>query len=383
MRIAYVCTDPGIPAFGTKGASIHVQEMLRAFLAQGAEITLISPRLNDPGAADLDAVHRIPLPALAREAAAARERRLLETNAIVEAALATLGPLDLVYERHALFAHAAMEWAAQRGVPSVLEVNAPLIAEQARHRALALPEAAQASARRAMAAATTVSAVSPEVARYARDLGAAKVHVIPNAVDPARFPVRPAPTGPFTIGFLGTLKPWHDVATLIEAFALLRVGPVPDARLLIVGEGPERSALAARLEAHGLAQASRFTGAVAAQDVAEHLAQMHAAVAPYAGTQAFYFSPLKLYEYMAAGLPVVASRVGHLCEVIAHGRTGLLCPPDDPAALADTLSRLAADPELSARLGRSARAEVLAHHTWDGVAARILTLAGLATRKAA
>lgn len=384
MRIAYVCGDPGIPVFGTKGASVHVQEMLRAFLASGAEVLLLSPRMDGPVPADLARVQCVPLPAAPKGEAATRERRLLATNEDIAGALDSLGPLDLVYERHALFAHAAMEWAVVHEVPGVLEVNAPLLDEQARHRTLALPEEAESSARRAMAAAKAVSTVTPEVANYARDFSARNVHVIANAVNPARFPLREQPTGPFTVGFLGTLKPWHDVATLIDAFARLRAGPIADAQLLIVGDGPERRSLEARLAEYGLAAAAEFTGAVTPETVPGCLARMHAAVVPYTGqTQSFYFSPLKLYEYMASGLPVVASDVGHLPEVVADGRTGLLCEPDDPDAMAHALARLGADATLRAQLGAAARRKVLADHNWDGVAERILTIAGLTSRDVA
>lgn len=381
MHIAYVCTDPGIPVWGTKGASIHVQEMLRAFLNRGAAVTLISPRIEGAPPADLAGVRTVPLPALPKGEAEARARVQLAMNSEVLAALPTLPALDLIYERHALFAHAAMEVARILGLPSVLEVNAPLIEEQARHRTLALPTEAEASARRAFGSAATVVAVSPEVARYAARFGAeARTTVIPNAVDPARFPPRRAPDGPFTVGFLGTLKPWHDVATLIDALALLRAGALPEARLLIVGDGPERPALEARLAATGLTDAVTFTGALPPAAVPAALARMHAAAAPYAADAPFYFSPLKLYEYMAAGLPVVASDVGDLAAVV--GRTGIAVPPGDAAALAAALARLGRNPDLRTRLGQAARAEVLAHHSWDGVAGRVFDLAGL-TRRAA
>jgi glycosyltransferase involved in cell wall biosynthesis len=374
MRIAYVCTDPGVPAFGRKGSSVHVQEMLRAFLRRGARVTLISPRLDDPAPSDLDGVRLHRLPACDGRNGEARAAWALATNSAVLDGLEACGPFDLIYERHALFAHAAMEFAAARRIYSVLELNAPLIDEQTRHRSLACRHEAAASAQRAFAAAGLVAAVSPSVADYATGYGAdrARVAVVANAVDPARFPSRHAPEGPFTVGFLGTLKPWHDVETLIESFGRLRAGAVPEARLLIVGDGPERKALAAQLHRLGLGDAAHFSGAVPAAEVPAWLARMHVAVAPYRGDQPFYFSPLKLYEYMGAGLAVIASRVGHLGDVVAQHRTGVLVPPQNPVALCDALARLAGDADLRARLGAAARAHVLAHHTWDRVAARLL-----------
>jgi glycosyltransferase involved in cell wall biosynthesis len=129
--------------------------------------------------------------------------------------------------------------------------------------------------------------------------------------------------------------------------------------------------------AHGLQDAACFTGAVPPGEVPGLLASMDAAVAPYPDLTPFYFSPLKVFEYMAASLPVVASRVGQLSSLIEDESNGLLCPPEDPAALAASLDRLCQDPPLRARLGQTARAAVLAHHTWDAVAQRSLSLAGL------
>jgi glycosyltransferase involved in cell wall biosynthesis len=100
-----------------------------------------------------------------------------------------------------------------------------------------------------------------------------------------------------------------------------------------------------------------------------------AAVAPYPQLERFYFSPLKVYEYMAAGLPVVASRVGQLAGLIQHRKNGLLCPPGDAAALAGALGELHADPGLRLRLGAAAREAVLREHTWAAAARRTLRLA--------
>src|SRR5262249_55329491 len=121
--------------------------------------------------------------------------------------------------------------------------------------------------------------------------------------------------------------------------------------------------------------AAQLTGAVPPSEVPRLLAGMDAAVAPYPKLPRFYFSPLKVYEYMAAGLPVVASRLGQLEELIRHGINGLLCPPGDAAALAAALAGLRADPGLRRRLGETARATVLRQHTWEAAVGRILCLA--------
>ena len=102
---------------------------------------------------------------------------------------------------------------------------------------------------------------------------------------------------------------------------------------------------------------------------------MDAAVAPYPEQDDFYFSPLKVYEYMAAGLPVVASGIGQLNDLIEDGTNGLLCAPGDSADLAGALRRLQIDPGLRTKLGSEARRTMLSEHSWDAVARRIIALA--------
>ena len=148
-------------------------------------------------------------------------------------------------------------------------------------------------------------------------------------------------------------------------------------RLLLVGDGPERAKLEALAAARGLGKSVEFTGGVEAREVPALLASMDAAAAPYPKLSPFYFSPLKVYEYMAAGLAIVASRIGQLEKLLEHGVNGWLILPGDAPELAGALERLQSEPALRARLGEAARELVRREHTWDAVAQRILRLAGL------
>lgn len=383
LRIAYICTDPGVPVFGSKGCSVHVQEGLRALTGQGAEITLFAQRLGDPPPADLASIPVHKLPRLSKASTWHREVDALIANNTLQAYLEREGPFNMVYERYALWNYAGMRFAREAGIPGVLEVNAPLIEEQRTHRTLIHEQEAKNIATQTFADASVLVAVSDNVAQYIRTFEgtADRIQVIPNGVDADRFsPNQPAtcpgPRDSFTVGFVGSLKPWHGLNGLVEAFAILH-SFAPEARLLIVGDGPERKSIEQELATRSLLDATHFTGAVPPEDVPGLVASMDVGVAPYPQLENCYFSPLKAFEYMAAGLPVVASRIGQLDKLIAHDQSGILYPPEDTVALAEALIRLADDIPLRSRLGMAARAAILNGHTWDAVGARILGHAGL------
>lgn len=372
-RIAFVCTDPGVPVFGRKGCSIHVQAVVRELVCRGDDVTLVAASLGGARPADLRSVEVIELGRPRSDTLAARERALRVADGRVAEVLDRAGPFDLVYERFALWATTGMRWAARAVVPSVLEVNALLVDEQLHHRGLVDVAGARECAAESLAAAGVAVCVSEPIRDWVASVApATPALVLPNGVDPRRFPVTPEPPGPFTVGFVGTLKPWHGVDTLVRAVATLG-----DVHLRVVGDGPEGEGLRELAQRLGLADRVVFTGAVDPASLPAELARVHVAAAPYPEPDG-YFSPLKVFEYLAAGRPVVASRSGQLREVLTHGHDALLVPPGDQGALVAALARLRDDPVERARLAQAAR-RTASRHTWTAVVARSLEAAGLST----
>jgi glycosyltransferase involved in cell wall biosynthesis len=296
-------------------------------------------------------------------------------------------PPDFIYERGSLHATAGAVLAGELDVPLLVELNAPLALEHTAYRAAGLGELAAHAERWMLSRADAVLAVSAPVREYALSLGVApeRVHVSPNAVDPCLFqPGRPDPElrarlglgdgGP-VLGFVGALRPWHGVEALPALLERL-VPRYPSLSLVVVGDGPRRGALERELRERGLARHAVLTGTLPHEEVAAVMRQLDVALAPYPQPEhAFYFSPLKLFEYMACGVAVVAAGLGQIAEVVQDGETGLLYPPGDLDALAAACDRLLADPALRQRLGQAAAKEVHGLYTWDQNAARVVELA--------
>ena len=134
---------------------------------------------------------------------------------------------------------------------------------------------------------------------------------------------------------------------------------------MIVGDGPERERLLDEAAALHLNEDVEFTGAVDHREIPELLQSMHIAVAPYPDLDGFYFSPLKVFEYMAAGIPVVASRIGQLDQLIENNVNGLLTRPGDWRELSSAIKTLYESPTLRQQIGKSAREFVVKNHSWE------------------
>ena len=384
MTVAYINADPAVTVFGTDGSSVHVQEILRALLKRGSDVHLFSTRFGSV-TAEFSAlrVHSLPVPP--REAApVARERALLDANAALHEQLEACAQeqsFDLVYERYSIWSFAAMEFALERRIPAVLEVTAPLLEEQATNRTLIDSPGAEEATMRAFRSASVIVTVSKELAHIIEQHPSArgKVLVVPNAVDPERFagatPSLPRREDEFIIGFVGALKPSQGLITLLTAFKTVASHSAA-ARLVIVGDGPDREHLDREVAGRELERRVHFTGAVPPHTIPGLLAGMDVAVAPYPPLARFYLSPIKIFEFMAAGLPVVASGIGQIAEVIEHNVNGVLVPPGNAAALASALTRLETDPKWRRTLGAASRQTVAARHTWDRAVERIMTATG-------
>ncbi|HVC62938.1 MAG TPA: glycosyltransferase family 4 protein [Acetobacteraceae bacterium] len=407
MRILYYCPDRGIPILGDKGASVHVRSFVAALARQGHEVVLACTRLDSGNPPPPVPVITLPPP---RDTAVLRpvcdafgldygaidhaglrgELRKLAHDAqlsrLVRHAIAERGFCpELLYERHALFHVSGIAIARNLGIPRVLEINAPLVEEQARFRGLILRPEAERRETESLRGADLVVAVSNEVRGFVRTCGVApnRVIVAQNGVDTARFAMTVSADAVRrrlglgddpVIGFVGSFKPWHGMDMLLSAFAVV-ARQRPAARLLAVGDGPMLEAARHRVQAEGLAACVVLTGKVPHDEVPAHLAAMDLTVAPYTPQADFYFSPLKVMESLASGRPVVAPRVGQLTTLVTDGETGLLYPPGDVDALAACLLRLLDDAPLRHRLGTAGA--LLARQCWDwsAVAARIIARA--------
>ena len=405
MNVAYLCADRGIPVLGFKGASVHVREMVCAFARTGHEVTLFCTQRGAGNPAPPGSCLELPtqddsarIAALAEElgvSAAAADKtlrreleRLAQDRALPAWVLASLNAMgrvpDLLYERYSLFHRAGVEIAAALGIPHILEVNAPLVEEQAQFRGLAQRELAERTEREVFARADHVVAVSAAMKGYVMRQGVpeARVTVLPNGVDGGRF--HPGVDGRElrarhglgehpVIGFVGSLKPWHGIDLLLDAFRSVRERH-PEARLLVVGDGPAMDELRLRAASAPFAGSVELAGHVAHGEVPAYLAAMDVTVAPYQPREEFYFSPMKVIESMAAGRPVVAPRIGQIEELVRDGVEGRLYRPGDTAACAAAVCELLDDAGSRREMGRRAAHRAHCDFAWEANAERVAAL---------
>ena len=186
----------------------------------------------------------------------------------------------------------------------------------------------------------------------------AKIDLINNGVDTGHFHPGPPPQSEFVIGSVGRLQDVKNQAALIDAFIALRtLRPQQAMRLVIVGDGPLRAALAAKVAASGLGEQVWLPGA------RSDIAQLMRSFSVFALSSIAEGTPVTLLEAMACGLPVVSTAVGGIPELVLDNVTGKLVAAGDTAALAAALAEYAGDPALAAHHGSAGRARIERHYS--------------------
>lgn len=213
--------------------------------------------------------------------------------------------------------------------------------------------------------ADRIVAVSEAVKRalIAQGANPHRIRVIPGGVDLAAYQ-EPAPLVPGVLGALGRLQTEKGFDVLLEAMTHLR----GEARLILGGEGLLEEELARRASELGLSDAVKLPGFV--PDVAAFMKQ----IGLFVLSSRSEGLGLVVVEAMAAGRPVVATRVGGVPEVVVDGETGLLVPPEDPGALVAAIRRLLTDPDLAARMGEAGRRRAEVVFSAERMAEQTVTL---------
>lgn len=196
----------------------------------------------------------------------------------------------------------------------------------------------------------------------------AKMRIIHCGVDPARYDGDPGKEPGKRLLFVGRLAAVKGVLVLLDAFAKV-LEKHPDAHLTLVGDGGERAKIEARARTLGLVEAVRFAGYLSQDEVADELALADLFVFSFAEGV-----PVVLMEAMAARVPVVATRIAGISELVEDGVSGRLASPGDTPALAETISNLLDDPKLRVRMGDAGRAKIEAEFDLASEATRLAAL---------
>lgn len=364
MRLLYVALDQTVP--GTLGGSIHVQSVAEGLAALGHDVH-VATRPGGAWPAGAVTWHAMA-PPFGRS-----ELRWMRAGAIAD--LARRVGAELVMERYYNFGGEGVLAAARIGVPAVLEVNAPVIdypgsAKARLDRALIVEPMRRwrdRICRQTDLFITTSAEILPPWVERRRILevewGADVDHFHPGAVGPLPFARDP---NRILCVFAGAFRSWHGVVHLSAALARLHQAGDTRFGAVFIGDGPERaSAERVARDVPGVT----FTGFLPHTTLPAALAAADIGVAPFDPIKhaplrlGFYWSPLKVFEYMAVGLPVVAPALPRLKRLVEDGHEGVLYSPKDPRGLDQALVALA-DAPTRKRMGTAARARVVRDYSW-------------------
>jgi glycosyltransferase involved in cell wall biosynthesis len=381
ISIAYLRSTPS-PGSHAGGAATHINGFINAATELGAHVRIIS---NDYIAGlDENRLKLVdPEPVGSTRAAFDLRNNLILTAGVRDELKSNA--VDFIYQRYGRFTWAGVEASLQTGAPLFLEYNGSEVWIGKHWDMSGMIPLLERFERLNIEAATRIFVVS-EVERQnllRANVPGEKIVVNPNGVDTESF--QPGIGGDAArhelgiaehetvAGFVGTFGPWHGVLTLAQAIASM-----PDdsrVRFLLIGAGRFRDEVEHIVRDAGKERQVIFAGHVDHKKVPALLDACDILLSPHVPLEDgsdFFGSPTKLFEYMAMGKGIVASRLGQIGDVLVDEETALLVEPGNVSELKSAILRLSSSPELCARLGAAARRAAVERHTWKRNAQRVI-----------
>lgn len=381
MKILYTAVDTQIP--GTHGGSVHALELCRALSRRGHEVHLAAPAAGGTSGTDavpgsgvssgkggLDGVMLHPL---------RKPARFLEWTAgeAIRRLAIVLAP-DVLIERFYTFGGAGLRTARALKIPAVLEVNSPARPYPGSWRdrldRVTLVRPVDRWRRRLLSWSDAVYTTSKHLLPPDRQ---ATARVVVNGVDTTRF--QPGPpalsTGPLRCVYVSSFRSWHGAEELVRAVSLCLARGV-ELQVTCIGRGPRWPAARDAARRADLEHIIEFAGEVAHDEVPQHLASADVGLAPFTPSAfsalqlGWFWSPIKIFEYLASGLAVVTADVAELRELFPDS-VARFYAAGQPRELAAALEQLASDRDAVRRMGRAGRQVAESRYTWDQQAASV------------
>ncbi|MFQ5649575.1 MAG: glycosyltransferase family 4 protein [bacterium] len=373
--------------YSSVGAAVHVKEFVNAAREVGVNIKSCDLNKFDSEEAAVQSNARAWLKSKL-------SRHVGQLNALVtnfgafrrEWRLISREKPDALLVRYNLLSFSAAIIAKIKRIPLVLEVNSPMALEnrQFNQTAVSLPLIPEWIEMLNLKLATRVYTVSEALKSYFVQQGvdSKKISVVPNGVDVEAFSPQVKGVGirqkyglreSVVLGFVGSFHYWHGLESL-RPYVQRLCAKYDEVKFLLVGDGPLKEELEQELRRNGLRERVVFAGYVEHHEIPHYLSAMDIVLAPYPAMTFFYFSPLKLFEYMAAARPVIASRVGQIEEMIEDGANGMLYEPGDIEEWINRSCQLIENPDLRTILGKRARQTVCEKYSWKMNATKVASL---------
>jgi glycosyltransferase involved in cell wall biosynthesis len=288
--------------------------------------------------------------------------------------------IDFIYERYALYSISGTRLAKRYKIPMILEVN--IISNLSDVRAVKMRNLAKGFENSILNNADVIVTVSGFLKNQLISLGidGQKIWVIPNAVDPNEFysgdgiKIRQEYNieDSFVIGFVGSLSAWwYNLDTLIEIVSEIVSSGRNKIYLLMVGDGSQRPKLVELIQKRNLDNYVTITGWVEHKKIPAYIDAMDIAVIPNSNS---WGSPMKMFEYMVMGKPVIAPAYEPIEEVITSGENGILFKPGDYDGLKQAILTLIDNDSLQYEIGDNAKNTVLKNHTWRKNAEKVIEI---------